>query len=163
MTQALQIPQHPKGRAIVLRGLPGSGKTTLANQIVKTLHHQGIPTFHVNADTVRASLNSDLGFDPASRIENARRIGSVMYLAARNGLLPVVDFVMPTVEARAAFNVGASGTVYDLYTVTREHGFQCRFSDTQSMFDATPLGAVLHYDLKDIHDVVEQIITRSIR
>jgi len=163
MIQAVQIPQHPKGHAIVLRGLPGSGKTTLANRIVMILKHKGIPTFHVNADTVRASLNSDLGFDSTSRIENARRIGSVMYLAARNGLLPVVDFVMPTVEARAAFNVGASGTIYDLYTVTREHGFQCRFSDTQSMFDATPLGATLHYELKDINDVAEQIISRSIQ
>jgi adenylylsulfate kinase len=161
MTQALQTPQHPKGRAIVLRGLPGSGKTTLANQIVATLRHTGVPAFHVNADTVRASLNSDLGFDPASRIENARRIGSVLYLASLNGLLPVVDFVMPSIEARSAFNVGASGTVYDLYTVTREHGFQCRFSDTQSIFDATPLGVTLHYPLKDIHDVVEQIIARS--
>lgn len=144
-------------RCIVIRGLPNSGKTTLANKIVDKLRAGGYPVFHINADTVRSSLNSDLGFDPHSRVENARRIGAVAFLAQVNGMIPVVDFVMPTEETRNSFRMGFQGNPFSLLCVNREPGFKSRFADTVKMFEG-PLGANLSYSLSQIDNVVAQIV-----
>lgn len=79
-------------------GLPGSGKTTLANELVKIFN-----AVHLNADKVREFVNYDLGFSHEDRIENARRLGGVARLLDHQGLNVVVDFVCPTFETRLAF------------------------------------------------------------
>ena len=57
---------------ILIMGLPGSGKTLLATELLK--HTDAI---HLNADVVRSDLSSDLGFTSSDRIEQARRMGVV--------------------------------------------------------------------------------------
>lgn len=79
-------------------GLPGSGKTTLAKKIA-----QRTGAIHLNADEVRAGINSDLGFSISDRSENARRLGEMARLLSRQGNLVVVDFVCPTEETRSSF------------------------------------------------------------
>lgn len=79
-------------------GLPGSGKTTFAKELADRIN--GI---HLNADEVRAELNKDLGFTPADRIEQARRMGALSRLLAKQGYHVVVDFINPTEETREAF------------------------------------------------------------
>lgn len=79
-------------------GLPGSGKTTFAKELADRIN--GI---HLNADEVRAELNKDLGFTPEDRIEQARRMGALSRLLAKQGYHVVVDFINPTEETRAAF------------------------------------------------------------
>lgn len=79
-------------------GLPGSGKTTFAKELADRIN--GI---HLNADEVRAELNKDLGFAPADRIEQARRMGALSRLLAKQGYHVVVDFINPTAETRKAF------------------------------------------------------------
>ncbi len=83
---------------IQIIGLPGAGKTVLANEICRRT--DGI---HLNADEVRAELNSDLGFSIKDRIEQARRLGALSRLISGQGKLVVVDFVNPTKETRVAF------------------------------------------------------------
>ncbi len=79
-------------------GLPGSGKTTFAKELAGRIN-----AIHLNADEVRADLNKDLGFTPKDRIEQARRMGALSRLIAKQGHHVVVDFVNPTEETRAAF------------------------------------------------------------
>lgn len=79
-------------------GLPGTGKTALAKEICRRTD-----AIHLNADEVRADLNSDLGFSLEDRIEQARRLGALSRLISSQGRLVVVDFVNPTEETRAAF------------------------------------------------------------
>lgn len=81
-------------------GLPGAGKTTYARELADRIN-----AIHLNADEVRAELNSDLGFEPKDRIEQARRMGALSRLLQRQGYHVVVDFVNPTEETRAAFGV----------------------------------------------------------
>jgi hypothetical protein len=79
-------------------GLPGAGKSTFAKELADRIN--GI---HLNADEVRAELNSDLGFTPEDRIEQARRMGALSRLLSKQGYHVVVDFVNPIKETRDAF------------------------------------------------------------
>jgi adenylylsulfate kinase len=79
-------------------GLPGAGKSTFAKELADRIN--GI---HLNADEVRAELNSDLGFTPEDRIEQARRMGALSRLLSKQGYHVVVDFVNPTKGTRDSF------------------------------------------------------------
>lgn len=108
---------------IQIIGLPGSGKTTLAKELSERIN-----AIHINADEVRADLNSDLGFSPEDRVEQARRMGALARLIAKQGHHVVVDFVCPTEETRAAF--GHADRVVWMRRV--EEG---RFEDTNKMWE----------------------------
>jgi len=85
---------------IQIIGLPGSGKTTLAKELVD---HLG--AIHLNADEVRDFVNYDLGFSHEDRIEHSRRLGGMARLFQEQGFDVVVDFVCPTLDTRKAFGV----------------------------------------------------------
>jgi len=110
-------------------GLPGAGKTALAISLKERLN-----AIHFNADEVRATLCSDLGFSNEDRIEQARRLGEMSRLVAGQGYDIVVDFVCPTVETREAF-----GKPDILIWVDRIKAG--RFEDTNAIWEA-PLGEV---------------------
>ena len=84
---------------IQIIGLPGSGKTALAQALKERIN-----AIHLNADEVRSTVNSDLGFSNEDRVEQARRMGEMARLIAKQNVAPViVDFVCPTEETRNAF------------------------------------------------------------
>lgn len=83
---------------IQIIGLPGSGKTERA-MLLKTY----LKAVHLNADDVRADLCKDLDFSPASRVEQARRMGALARLLVKQDCIVIADFVCPTEETRAAF------------------------------------------------------------
>ena len=109
---------------IQIIGLPGSGKTELSKALKERIN-----AIHLNADEVRATVNSDLGFSPEDRIEQSRRMGEMARLIAKQGVAPVIaDFVCPTDLTRAAF-----GRPDILVWVDRiESG---RFEDTNKMWE----------------------------
>jgi bifunctional enzyme CysN/CysC len=76
-------------------GLSGSGKSTIANIVEKTLAARGRHTFLLDGDNVRHGLNRDLGFTEADRIENIRRVGEVARLMADAGLIVLTAFISP--------------------------------------------------------------------
>lgn len=108
-------------RKVLVMGLPGSGKTTLAAILAPRLR-----AVHFNADEIRARVNKDLGFTPADRIEQASRMGFLCDLALRAGHNAVADFVCPTPETRAAF-----GAQFVVWVDRIESG---RFADTNRLF-----------------------------
>lgn len=83
---------------ILIVGLPGAGKTALAEELVS---RSG--AIHLNADAVRADLSSDLGFATTDRLEQARRLGAIARLISSQDKLCIVDFVCPTKETRKMF------------------------------------------------------------
>lgn len=108
---------------IQIIGLPGAGKTTLAAALADRIN-----AIHFNADVVRADLNSDLGFTPEARVEQARRMGALARLTSSQGYITVADFVCPTEQTREAF-----GKADILIWVNRiEAG---RFEDTNKMWE----------------------------
>jgi len=110
-------------KKILIMGLPGSGKTTLAAALAPMLG-----AVHWNADAVRANVNKDLGFSEDDRIEQARRMGWLCDQVVAAGCWAIADFVCPTHETRAAF-----GDCVRIWVDTIEESI---FADTNQMFVA---------------------------
>jgi adenylylsulfate kinase len=93
-------------KKILIMGLPGAGKTTLARHLTPRLN-----AVHYNADDVRANVNRDLGFSESDRVEHARRMGWLCDQVVKAGCFAVADFICPTARAREAFFEGGPGFV----------------------------------------------------
>lgn len=91
---------HFKGFTIWLTGLPGAGKTTLAQLIEKKLHTIGLPVEILDGDVFRRRLGKDLGFTRQDRDENIRRITFVANLLSRVGAVAIVAAISPNARAR---------------------------------------------------------------
>ena len=90
---------HP-GIVIWFTGLPGCGKSTIANKLDVELNKRGLKTYILDGDNVRMGLNKDLGFSPESRKENIRRISEVAKLFADSGTIVMTAFISPYIEDR---------------------------------------------------------------
>ena len=101
-------------------GLPGSGKTTLASELVPLLKAKWL-----NADEVRKEAN-DWDFSPEGRTRQAKRMWSKAQEFKDQGNNVVADFVCPTPEARALFPAD-----YVIWMDTIKEG---RFEDTNRIF-----------------------------
>ena len=117
-------------RKILIMGLPGAGKTTLANTLGPLLN-----AVVFNADAVRANLSRDLGFGHDDRVEHARRMGWMCDRVVEAGGTVIADFICPTLETRAAFG--------DAFTIWLDRIDAGRFEDTNRMFIAPE-----HFDLR---------------
>jgi len=107
---------------ILIMGLPGAGKTTLAEQLQKKLK-----CVWFNADEVRNHINRDLGFTDADRIEQATRMGRLCDIVLRADRYVIADFVCPTEETRQAFR-----SDFIIWMDTIDQG---RFEDTNRVFE----------------------------
>lgn len=88
-------------RTVWFTGLSGSGKSTLAFALEEALIAKGIACYVLDGDNVRFGLNKDLGFSPADRTENIRRIGEVCRLFQDAGLVVLTAFISPYKADRA--------------------------------------------------------------
>ncbi len=86
-------------------GLSASGKSTVAAALEAALLAAGHAAYVLDGDAVRHGLNSDLGFAPADRTENIRRIGEVAALFADAGMLALTAFISPYRADRHAARV----------------------------------------------------------
>ncbi len=76
-------------------GLSGSGKSTIANMVEKSLFEMGVKTYTLDGDNIRKGINKDLSFSPGDRTENIRRIAEVSNLLIDAGLVVLAAFVSP--------------------------------------------------------------------
>src|SRR5512146_3186129 len=94
--------QGHRGATIWLTGLSGSGKSTIARAVEEELFGRGHRVYVLDGDNIRHGLNRDLGFSPADRAENIRRIGEVAKLFADAGVLTLTAFISPYRDDRDA-------------------------------------------------------------
>lgn len=91
---------HQKSKVIWFTGLSGSGKTTLATALERDLFNKGFATQILDGDNIRTGINNNLGFSPADRVENIRRIAEISKLLIHSGIICICAFVSPTEETR---------------------------------------------------------------
>ena len=99
-----------EGKVVWLTGLPGSGKSSIADAAVRRLHALGVHTYVLDGDNVRTGLNKDLGFTPEDRAVTVRRVAAVSKLMMDSGLVVFVALVSPyrsdRLSAKALFGAG---------------------------------------------------------
>jgi bifunctional enzyme CysN/CysC len=88
------LKNHPAA-VLWFTGIPGAGKSTIANLVEKMLHANGRHTYLLDGDNVRHGLNRDLGFSDSDRVENVRRVSEVARLMADAGLVVLVALISP--------------------------------------------------------------------
>jgi adenylylsulfate kinase len=84
-----------KACTVWLTGLSGSGKSTIAVDLEKRLWERGVRAYILDGDNIRHGLNKNLGFSPADRTENIRRIGEVAKLFTEAGVVALTAFISP--------------------------------------------------------------------
>ena len=84
-----------RGVTLWLTGLSGSGKSTVAKELERTLIDRGHACYLLDGDNIRHGLNKDLGFSADDRKENIRRIAEVAHLFNEAGLLAISAFISP--------------------------------------------------------------------
>jgi len=117
---------------ILICGLPGSGKTTLAEKIAPMIN-----AVHLNADKVREEAN-DWDFSEAGRMRQAERMRLLSAQAVLENRIVIADFICPTKYARKEYNAD--------FTVWMDTIKEGRFEDTNKIFE--PLE---EYDVKVTH------------
>ncbi|MFZ6713085.1 adenylyl-sulfate kinase [Undibacterium sp. TC9W] len=84
-----------------LSGLPGAGKTTLAQNLARHLREQSIAVCVLDGDEIRQGLSKDLGFSLTDREEQGRRTAEMARLLNLNGISAIVALVSPSMRGRA--------------------------------------------------------------
>jgi len=137
---------------ILIYGLPGSGKTTLATPFAEL-----IGGVHINADQIRKEYD-DWDFSPEGRIRQAQRMRYLADGIVRAGKIAVADFVCPTEQARKEFDPD--------FTVWMDTIKEGRFEDTNKMFEAPPqcdyhVAEWFHDTHQQLVDVVKRYIEKN--
>ena len=101
-------------------GLPGAGKTTLANELAKLIKSK-----RLNADEIRKAAD-DWDFSEEGRIRQSKRMAENAIKLKNAGNYVIADFICPTPEARNLFPADII-----IWVDTIKEG---RFDDTNQMF-----------------------------
>jgi len=107
-------------KIILIMGLPGAGKTTLANELAKLIESR-----RLNADEIRRTAN-DWDFSEEGRKRQSKRMSEAALKLKNEGNNVIADFICPTPEARNLFPAD-----YIVWVDTIQKG---RYEDTNQMF-----------------------------
>jgi len=92
-----------KGITLWMTGLSGSGKSTISVALEHALvqyQPKSYFVYRLDGDNLRFGLNKDLGFSPADRKENVRRVSEVAKLFAEAGAIVICGLISPYKEDR---------------------------------------------------------------
>jgi adenylylsulfate kinase len=134
---------------ILIFGLPGSGKTTLAKPFAEL-----VGGVHINADAVRTSYD-DWDFSLSGRIRQSVRMKHLADGVVMAGKIAVCDFIAPTEEARTNFNPD--------FTVWMDTISRGRYEDTNDLFEP-PEQVDYHIEdwFDDAHEQLMPVVKRWI-
>jgi bifunctional enzyme CysN/CysC len=85
---------------ILLTGLTGAGKSTMAVALERRLFDAGRTTLRIDGEDLRLGMSRDLGFSAQERSENLRRMAEVARLANEAGIIVIAAFSSPKADVR---------------------------------------------------------------
>ena len=136
-----------RGQVLWFYGLSGSGKSTIAEALQRSLHQQGRYVVVLDGDNIRSGLNSNLGFSDDDRTENIRRIAEVAKLFVHSGAITLVSFITPK---RALRQLAQSVLGDDLTPIyVRASYATCQQRDPKGLYAKVAAGEVKQFTGKD--------------
>jgi bifunctional enzyme CysN/CysC len=125
-------------------GLSGSGKSTIANLVEKSLAAESRHTYLLDGDNVRHGLNRDLGFTDADRVENIRRVGEAAKLFVDAGLIVLTAFISPfRSERRMVRELVGAGEFVEVFVDTPLD--VCMARDPKGLYRKAKAGAIRNF------------------
>ncbi len=130
-----------KGCLVWLTGLSGSGKSTIAREVERSLTASGRLLYVLDGDNIRTGLSSDLDFSPAGRRENIRRIAEIAPLFVDAGIITITAFISPYRRDRDnARQKTPPGTFVETYVAAALD--TCMNRDPKGLYDKARRGEI---------------------
>lgn len=125
-------------------GLSGSGKSTIAIALERELHARGLLCRILDGDNIRSGINNNLGFSPADRVENIRRIAEVSKLFVDTGIITIAAFISPNNELREmASNIIGKEDFLEVYVSTPLE--ECERRDVKGLYAKARRGEIKEF------------------
>lgn len=133
-----------RGMMIWFTGLSGSGKSTIAIALERELHRRGLLCRILDGDNIRSGINNNLGFSPADRVENIRRIAEVGRLFVDTGIITLAAFISPTNELRRmAARIIGEDDFFEVYVSTPIE--ECERRDVKGLYAKARRGEIKEF------------------
>jgi adenylyl-sulfate kinase len=91
---------HSPGFTVLLTGLSGAGKTTVAHELGSRFALAGYRVTLLDGDELRSRISPDLGFSRADREANLRRAGLIAAEVVKHGGIVICSFIAPYEQSR---------------------------------------------------------------
>lgn len=147
ITSSTSISEHeshaPTGVFVLLSGLSGSGKSTIARALREELVRTGSTVTLLDGDQVRRELSAGLGFSPADRDTNIRRIGWVGAEIVAHGGVVVACPIAPYDATRRAVRemvTSAGGRMVLVHVATSLE--ECERRDRKGLYAKARAGEI---------------------
>ncbi|MGC6426483.1 MAG: adenylyl-sulfate kinase [Akkermansiaceae bacterium] len=136
-----------KGIVLWMYGLSGSGKSTIAAAVERSLHEEGRFVVILDGDNFRDGLNSDLGFSDEDRRENVRRVAEVAKMFASQGIVVLVSVITPKRALREQARVILGGLFHEIYIKASYE--TCAARDPKGLYAKVAAGEIKQFTGKD--------------
>ncbi len=152
--RAARYGQQPA--TVLLTGLTGSGKSTIAYALERRLFDAGRAVTVLAGKHMRQGISRDLGFTAEDRSENLRRSAEVARILNDSGMLCIAAFVAPSAEVRGkAKEVVGSQRYLEVHLDAPLEVLRQR--DTSGHFDMADRGEISNFPgVTANYDVPEQ-------
>ena len=132
---------HSRAFTIWLTGLPGAGKSTLAEYVHAHLAQRECAAYVLDGDVLRNGLSRDLGFSREDRCEQVRRVAHVARMLNEAGVIAIVALVSPYRADRAlAREIIGDQAMHEVWVSTPLHVCQAR--DPKGLYRQANVGQV---------------------
>jgi adenylylsulfate kinase len=133
-----------KPLTILLTGLSGAGKSTIAEALSAKLSELGIKNTVLDGDNIRQGLNKDLSFSDSDKSENIRRVAEVAKLMNSTGLTVITAFISPfKKDRRLAREVIGRDRFIEIYVNTDIE--VCRRRDPKGLYKQAENGEISNF------------------
>ncbi|HEY2475541.1 MAG TPA: adenylyl-sulfate kinase [Candidatus Cybelea sp.] len=131
------------GGVFWLTGLPSAGKSTLAMAVQRMLFDRGRHVYVLDGDTLRTSLNVDLGFSEEDRSENVRRTAAVAAVLADGGFVVICALISPFADDRTKARASYPGRFHEVYVSCDLETAEGR--DVKGHYKRARMGEIAHF------------------